>query len=135
MCLGKGVLSVGEPTSSFLILLLFSLPDLSSISPTFTVTEAPTPIYLLSRFASFLLQVIVTTGSFWLIFGVGLIIDCGSDSRVCCQTVFFQFQQKTHKQAKNCPGVENQELLSQLIVSRDPAQPTFLGRSTSISSG
>ena len=39
---------------------------------------------------------------------------------------------KKYEQAKNYPGVENQELLSQRIISHSPAGPTFLGSSTSI---
>ena len=61
-----------QPTSSFLILLLFPSLIISSISPTFTVTEVPTLIFVLSRFASFLFFVVVPTGK--------LLVDLGGGS-------------------------------------------------------
>ena len=51
-----------EPTSFFLLLLLFSSLIFSSIFLTFDVTEVNTPIFVLSGFASFLLFIIVPTG-------------------------------------------------------------------------
>ena len=70
--MGKGFLVGGEPTSSFLILLLFSSLIFSLISPTFNATEVPTPIFVLSCFASFILFVIVPTGK--------LLVDLGDGS-------------------------------------------------------
>ena len=51
-----------QPTISFLVLLIFPSLIFSSISLTFTVTEIPTPIFILSLFASSLAFVIVPTG-------------------------------------------------------------------------
>ena len=70
--MGKGFLLGVKPTSSFLILLLFSSLIFSLISLTFNATEVPTPIFVLSCFASFLFFVIVPTGK--------LLVDLGNES-------------------------------------------------------
>ena len=92
-----------QSTRSFLVLLLFPSLIFSPISPAFTLIEVPTPIFFLSHFASFLLFVIVPTGK--LLVDLGEVIgDCGSNSRVCCQTVF-SFPTKNKSQQKTAQAL------------------------------
>ena len=93
----------GVSTHSFLVLLLFPSLILLSIYPTFTVTEVPTPIFILSRFSSFLVFLIVPKGKLLVDLGGGFIINCGSNSKVFCQTVFFNSNKKIQK-SKKLPG-------------------------------
>ena len=94
----------------------------SSISPTFTMTEVPTPIFALSRFSSLLLFSIMPTGTLMVDLGVGAICDFGSDSIVCSQTVFFYYTKKQIT-TKNCPALRtNNYSLSESYraILRDP---------------
>ena len=95
-----------QRTGYLLILLIYPSLIFSSISPTFFVTEFPTQIFVLSCFSYFLLFVSVPKGKLLVNLG-GVLSNCGSDSRVCCQTVFFNSIKK-QKPKTNRPGSENQ---------------------------
>ena len=62
-----------KPNSSFLILLIFPSLIFSWISPNFNVIEIPTPIFILSRFSSFLILLIVQASH--LLVDLGVWID------------------------------------------------------------
>ena len=59
--------------SNYLLTHPYNFPSLifSLISPTFTVTEVPTPIFILSCFASFLLFVFFSTAELLVDLGGG----------------------------------------------------------------
>ena len=90
-----------QPTISFLVLLPFPSLIFSLISPSFTVTEVPTLIFVLSLFSWFLFFIIVPTWKLFVDLG-GVIGDCASDLRVWCQIVF-QVQQEIEAN-KTLPG-------------------------------
>ena len=80
-----------KTTISFLILLFFTSLIFPSIYTNFAISKDPTPIFILSRFASFLSFIIVTTGK--------LIVDWGGGDQQLGQRLasvlliyFFQFQ-------------------------------------------
>ena len=62
-----------RPTTSFLIIIIF-LSLVLSISPTFSVTKNPTPIFILTHLASFLSFIIITTGKLIVNLGGGVAI-------------------------------------------------------------
>ena len=101
-------------TTSFLILLL--LPSLVVFykSPTLALTTDPTPIFVLVYFFTSIPSLTVTTGELMVDLGVeggvGKIEIAVSTSKHTLD-LFFVWKfipTKKHKQAKNCPGVENQ---------------------------
>ena len=74
-----------HPTTSFLIILLLPSLVLSSISPTYSFTIEPTPIFIFIRFLCFISSTIVTTGDVMVDFegrGVAIAVansDCAVD--------------------------------------------------------
>ena len=78
-------------TSNFSLLdLLINLSDLHCDRSALTDLR-PVPLCLLPP--------LLNCANRKLLVDLGVIINCSSDSNVCCQTVFFQFQQKnTNKQ-------------------------------------
>ena len=64
--------------SSLLILLIYTSMVFSYISPTFAVTINPTPIFVFTRFVSFLFFIIVATGKLMVeLIGGGGVHNCG----------------------------------------------------------
>ena len=110
-----------QPTSYLLILLIYPSLIFSSISPTFFVTEFPTPIFFLSCFSLFLLFISVPTGKLLVNLG-GVLSNCGSDYRECCQTVFsIPSKDRSPKQITQAVRTNNSSLSeSYRTSSRDP---------------